>query len=107
MRFSQLCEQAALTGDRSGGDADVRRVVTDSRDVQDGDCFVAVRGTAADGHSYLSEAVAAGCAAVVCEDSTAVPPDFPRIVVADTRVAAGPLAKAASGWPAGSSPSSA
>jgi len=99
MRFSQLCAEAGVRPAGSPGDAEVRRVVTDSRDVQEGDCFVAVRGTAADGHAYLSEAVAKGCAAVVCEDATAVPPDVPRALVDDTRAVVGRLAQAAAGWP--------
>ncbi len=60
---------------------------------------MAVRGTVTDGHQYIGSAVASGCAAVVCEKATAVPPEVPRAVVGDTRVAAGPLAQAILGWP--------
>jgi len=98
MRFSRLCGEARLEGDRSG-DAEVHRVVADSRQVRQGDCFVAVRGTGTDGHRYMAQAVAAGCTAVVCEDAAAVPPDLARAVVADTRSAVGRLAQAMAGWP--------
>jgi len=106
MRLTRLCSEARLRGPGGAGgpvvsgDADVSRVILDSRRAQAGDCFVAVRGTAADGHDYITRAVAAGCTAVVCEDATAVPPDLPHAVVDDTRRAAGPLAQAAAGWPA-------
>jgi UDP-N-acetylmuramoyl-L-alanyl-D-glutamate--2,6-diaminopimelate ligase len=40
----------------------------DSRQVQPGDVFVAVRGTQTDGHVYIGSAVNAGVVAVVCEE---------------------------------------
>ena len=106
MRLTRLCTEALPQGpgDAGGpvvvGDADVRRVILDSRRAQAGDCFVAVRGTATDGHAYIAHAVAAGASAVVCEDPTAVPPNIPHAVVGDTRRAVGPLAQAICGWPA-------
>jgi len=54
-------------------DRDVARVQADSRAVQPGDLFVAVRGVAVDGHQYIAQAVAAGAVAVVCEDIPADP----------------------------------
>ncbi len=99
MRFAELCARAGLASAGRSGDAEVRRVVTDSRRVQDGDCFVAVRGTAADGHRYIADAVATGSTAVVCEDATAVPPGCAYAVVSDARAAAGPLAQALLSWP--------
>lgn len=99
MRFSRLLADAGLSGARRRGEAEVRRVRVDSRAVQEGDCFVAVRGTETDGHQYIVSAVAAGCTAVVCEDAAAVPPDIACAVVDDSRAAAGPLAQAHLGWP--------
>ena len=46
----------------------ISSIVFDSRKVKKGCLFVAVRGTATDGHHYLEMAVANGAAAVVCED---------------------------------------
>ncbi|NOY38110.1 MAG: UDP-N-acetylmuramoyl-L-alanyl-D-glutamate--2,6-diaminopimelate ligase [Chlorobi bacterium] len=43
------------------------RVVADSRQVQKGDIFVAVRGTRADGHKYISQVMDKGAEGVVCE----------------------------------------
>lgn len=45
----------------------VRQVCADSRKLGRGDCYVAVRGTRADGHAFIEEAVARGAVAVVCE----------------------------------------
>jgi len=99
MRFSRLLAEALPASARPADDAEVRRVTIDSRGVREGDCFVAVRGTATDGHRFIAPAVAAGCAAVVCENATAVPPNIPCAVVPDTRAAAGPLAQAIRDWP--------
>ncbi|MDR1780215.1 MAG: UDP-N-acetylmuramoyl-L-alanyl-D-glutamate--2,6-diaminopimelate ligase [Tannerella sp.] len=70
-----------------------RQVVSDSRKVQAGDVFVAVRGTQVDGHDYIGAAIAQGAAAIVCE---VVPKEFETspvqfITVADTSEALGVL----------------
>ena len=43
------------------------RAVTDSRDVQPGDLFIALRGERQDGHDFIVEAVARGATAVMVE----------------------------------------
>jgi UDP-N-acetylmuramoyl-L-alanyl-D-glutamate--2,6-diaminopimelate ligase len=48
-------------------DLEIRRVVFDSRDVRPGDCFVAIRGGAFDGHMFIDKAVYNGAIAIVCE----------------------------------------
>lgn len=45
----------------------VRQPVFDSRAIQPGDLFIAVRGTQADGHRFIPSAVAQGASAIVCE----------------------------------------
>ncbi len=45
----------------------VGKLVFDSRNVQAGDVFVAVRGTQVDGHRFIGQAVENGAACVVCE----------------------------------------
>jgi UDP-N-acetylmuramoyl-L-alanyl-D-glutamate--2,6-diaminopimelate ligase len=69
----------------------VRQVQYDSRLVQRGDLFVAIRGTAVDGHNFVQRAVEAGAVAVVMEDDAAVHDFFflhtnvVKIVVPDSR----------------------
>lgn len=52
----------------SGDDAvEISSVQFDSRKVESGTLFVATKGTAADGHDYISAAIEKGAVAVVCE----------------------------------------
>jgi UDP-N-acetylmuramoyl-L-alanyl-D-glutamate--2,6-diaminopimelate ligase len=46
---------------------EVKGICFDSRKVQDGFLFVAVRGTQTDGHDFISKAIDLGATAVVCE----------------------------------------
>jgi UDP-N-acetylmuramoyl-L-alanyl-D-glutamate--2,6-diaminopimelate ligase len=71
----------------------------DSRAVRPGSAFVAVRGTEADGHAYLADALARGAAAVVCE---ALPDDladaYPGAAVARVTDGRAALAEAAAAF---------
>lgn len=54
-------------------DGEVSAVICDSRKVIPGCVFVAVRGSASDGHDFAAEALAAGAAAVVTETQGFLP----------------------------------
>lgn len=47
---------------------EISGVQSDSRKIEDGALFVAVRGTAVDGHAYIESALKKGAVAVVCEE---------------------------------------
>src|SRR5262249_30611207 len=53
--------------DSSARGLEIRGVTSDSRRVRDGDLFVAIRGTKADGLAYVPEALARGAVAVVAD----------------------------------------
>lgn len=67
----QGVEVRSLVGD---GTVAVGRLEFDSRKVVPGTLFFATRGTQTDGHAYIPAAVAAGAAAVVCEELPAERP---------------------------------
>lgn len=48
-------------------DVSINTIQFDSRKVVEGDIFVAIKGTASDGHEYIDQVVAQGAAVVVCE----------------------------------------
>lgn len=76
-----------------GQDVSVSSVSTDTRAINSGDLFLALRGARFDGHDYLAEAVAKACVAVVVDHY--VPSlQIPQLVVVDTRIALGRLAEA-------------
>ncbi len=76
----------------------IRRVHTDSRSLQPGDLFVALRGERFDGNQFIAQAKAQGAVAVLCEatgEAAAVAQGLPALVVPDARLALGELA---AGW---------
>jgi UDP-N-acetylmuramoyl-L-alanyl-D-glutamate--2,6-diaminopimelate ligase len=77
--------------------AAIERIESDSRRVEPGDLYVALRGSRVDGHDFARAAVACGAAAVVVERELAV--NAPQIVVPQTRAAISRLAAAYFGRP--------
>lgn len=72
--------------------AGFRRVCTDSRAIQPGDLFVALRGETFDGHMYLAQAVEKGAAGLVVDMVPEKMPPVPVVLVTDTLRALGDLA---------------
>ena len=49
-------------------EADIKGVNIDSRKIEAGHLFIAIKGTQADGHQFISKAIEQGAVAVLCED---------------------------------------
>jgi UDP-N-acetylmuramoyl-tripeptide--D-alanyl-D-alanine ligase len=79
------------TGGRASRDFEVSGVGFDSREVQEGDLFVALRGEQADGHAYLDQAFARGAVAAIVDR----PIERPHVLVRDTSSALEGIARAA------------
>ncbi len=73
------------------GETVVETTSTDTRQAVENGLFFALKGENFDAHHYLQNAVAQGCVAVVVERECEI--DVPQLVVADTRLALGELAK--------------
>jgi len=71
------------------------QIRTDSRNVKNGDIFVAVKGTVYDGHDFIDRAIANGAKYIVCERDT----QNEVVVVDNSAEAAAILAQAAAGNP--------
>ncbi len=93
MTLAQL--QAWLPGSQCIGAADtaVLRVHTDTRTLQPGDLFVALRGERFDANDFLPQAAAQGAAAVLAERGVAAC-GLPGVEVADAKRSLGQLATA-------------
>ena len=84
-------EIAEATGGTVHGDFEVTGVTFDSREVQPGDLFVAMAGTAHDGHQFVDRAMAAGAAGAIVSQ----PIDAPHVLVEDCARALEDLGRAA------------
>lgn len=80
----------ALDGRLEGDDVAFSSVSTDTRTLQPGDLFVALRGPHFDAHDFVARAAAQGAVAALVQHPADVP--LPQLVVADTRLALGRLA---------------
>ncbi|MBU4520403.1 MAG: UDP-N-acetylmuramoylalanyl-D-glutamyl-2, 6-diaminopimelate--D-alanyl-D-alanine ligase, partial [Gammaproteobacteria bacterium] len=83
-----------LGGARAVGapDAAIQRVHTDTRSLQPGDLFVALKGERFDAHHFLPQARAAGAVAAIAHSGLATA-GLPGVEVPDTRLALGELAR--------------
>ena len=59
-------------------------IQTDTRAIQRGATFLALRGERFDGHAYVEEAFARGAACVIVDDASVVPAGRPALVVGGT-----------------------
>ena len=86
--LSALNGQVAIVEQHGGLDTSVSSVTDDSRAVVFGSLFVAVKGERVDGHQYVGQAIEAGAAAIIGQDSVAQA-TLPFVKVADSRKALG------------------
>ncbi len=84
----------------------VNKIVYDSRKIERGDMFVAIRGTSTDGHHHIKDAISKGAKVIVLEDDEALPDAYfmhegvVKIVVGNTRRALAVMARNYFGNPA-------
>ena len=93
----------AIIGD---SDIDITGVNIDSRRIEKGHLFVAIRGTQTDGHRFIPKAIELGAAAVLCEElpmpsdgSEGAVAGVTYVQVASTEDAVGPVATVFYGEP--------
>ena len=99
MKLQELLKDVAVLRCTATEDTEICEVRYDSRAVQPGDLFVAIRGYATDGHKYIAKALEQGAAAIVCEEA---PAGAPAVVVENARRALAEIAANRFGHPADS-----
>ena len=93
MKLNELLSKVKSADILGDGNVDITGVNIDSRRIQPGHLFVAVRGTHVDGHSFIPKAIEQGAVAVLCEDVPAEPSEGVTFVkVASTEAAVGLVA---------------
>ena len=102
MELIDLCQSVTILNTLPEAGNRISGIRIDSRDVQDGDLYVALLGTRRDGHDYIVESVAAGAAAVLGtrDEMEYAGLEVPYVQVADARKALAELAAAWYGYPA-------
>lgn len=100
MKLDQVIKNIQVTNLIGHSDIDLKGINSDSRKVESGHLFVAVKGTQTDGHSYISTAIEKGAIAVLCEElPTELSENVTYIQVKDTEDAVGKATTAFYGDP--------
>lgn len=93
MKLKELIEKIKVSSVIGNPDIEIEGINIDSRLVEEGDLFVALKGTQVDGHNYIDKSIEKGAVAIVCES---LPPvilnTIVYIQVSDTQKEIGDLA---------------
>ena len=99
-RLSDLLERIRPLKVVGSADREVEALSFDSREVGEGYCFFAVRGTQVDGHNFIAKATDAGASVVVCEQlPEALNEQVSYVVVEDSTATMADIAAAFYGNP--------
>lgn len=96
-RLIEICNPLHVTN--KDVDGEITTFAIDSREVQKGSVFIAIRGTQVDGHMFLEDAIGRGAKVIICEESYYTDSDVCIIEVENTQKLAGPIAQAFAGNP--------
>jgi len=100
MKLDQVIKNIQVINQIGHSDIELTGINSDSRKIEPGHLFVAVKGTQADGHSFISVAIEKGAIAVICEDMPSELSDkVTYIQVKDTEDTVGKAATAFYGDP--------
>ena len=100
MKLKRIIEGLEITGLYGDENLEITRITFDSREVGEGDLFVAIRGTEVDGHRFIEKAILSGAVAVVSQEKpTPEEHSVSRIYVSDSRRALALMASTFYGHP--------
>ena len=93
MKLNEILSKVKPLDIVGNADVDITGVNIDSRRIEKGHLFVAIRGTQVDGHSFIQKATDLGAAAILCEQLPEERREGVTYVVVDsTESAVGPVA---------------
>ncbi len=99
MRLSEIYKALEASLPDGQVDVEITSLTVDSRQLQPGACFVAIKGSDLDGHDFIPAALEQGASVVVGEHPIPIL-DMPYIQVEESRLAWAKLAAAWHGYPA-------
>lgn len=95
MKLQELIQDIPVKAIIGNKETDVTGINIDSRLVDDGHLFIAMRGTQTDGHSFINKALSKGAKAICCETMPENAPEYPDVafvLVENTERIAGKVA---------------
>ena len=91
--LQQILYKVKIVSIAGSTNIEINDLQTDSRKVKPGTCFIAVKGTVTDGHSFIGTAVTNGASAIICETlPNDISSSLQYIVVENSAIAAGIMA---------------
>ena len=93
MKLNQILSGIENLRGKGNLELDIKNITSDSREVQKGDMFVAIKGFETDGHQYIGKAIENGADVVLINEDMAkeliktIPENVTIITVPDTRIA--------------------
>lgn len=99
MKLNELLKDIEILESTISPETEAADVRYDSRGVEEGDLFVAIRGFESDGHRFIAAAAERGACAVICEERPGT--DIPYVLVEDSRYALAIISRNYFGDPAG------
>ena len=68
MKLSELLKNVKVIASQGNIDVEIKGVNIDSRKIENGHLFIAMKGTQVDGHKFISKAIELGAVAILLED---------------------------------------
>ena len=93
MKLNELIKGLPVLAVEGNQDIDIANVQIDSRKIENGSMFIAMRGTSVDGHTFIGKAVELGAKAILCEEiPEEIHPEVTYIKVESCEKCVGPVA---------------
>ena len=93
MKLEELLSCIKIKQHIGNKDLEIRGLEIDSRNIKPGYLFIAIKGTATDGHTFIEKAIENGASAILCmEIPENIRPEIAYIQVEDTEDAVGRVA---------------
>ena len=96
MKLKEIIQNIKVENITGNPETVITGIQFDSRKIESGNLFVATRGTASDGHTFIPAAIENGAAAIICEDIPETTDN--SITYIQVKDSADALGHAASAW---------